>query len=82
MPGALIGKKLRVPSICDRGTGSGPSFVHSATMADAEESAESVHPWPYLSEIFAYKSKAGNSVKLICLLCAPKRKEWFAFVCC
>ena len=32
-------------------------------MSDAEESAESVHPWPYLSEIFACKSKAGNSVK-------------------
>ena len=31
-------------------------------MLDAEESAETVHPWPYLSEIFAYKSKAGNSV--------------------
>ena len=42
-------------------------------MSDAEEGTESVHPWPYLSEIFAYKSKAGNSVKLICLLCAPKR---------
>ena len=40
----------------------GPSFVHSVTMLDAGESAESVHPWHYLSEIFAYKSKAGNSV--------------------
>ena len=55
--------KIFVPrGICDRGTGSGPSFVHSATMLDAEESAETVHPWPYLSEIFVYKSKAGNSV--------------------
>ena len=61
----------------------GPSFVQTATMSDlsdAEESAESVHPWPYLSDMFAYKSKAGNSVKLICLLCAPKRKELSAFV--
>ena len=47
-------------------------------MSDAEESAESVHPWPYLSEIFAYKSKAGNRVKLICLLCAPKCIVYFA----
>ncbi len=51
-------------------------------MSDAEESAETVHPCPYLSDIFAYKSKAGNSVKLICLFCAPERKELFAFVCC
>ena len=42
-------------------------------MSDAEEGTESVHPWPYLSEIFAYKSKAGNSVKMIRLLCGPKR---------
>ena len=43
-------------------------------MSDAEEGTEFVHdPWPYLSEIFAYKSKAGNCLKLICLLCAPKR---------
>ena len=57
------------------------SFVHSATMSGAvEESAEYVHPWPYLSEMFAYKSKAGNNVKLICLLCAPKYKELSAFV--
>ena len=41
-------------------------------MSNAEESGESVHPWPYLLEIFAYKSKAGNSVKLICVLCVPK----------
>ena len=43
--------------ICDQGTGSGPSFVHSATMSNAEESAEYVHPWLYLSEIFAYRTK-------------------------
>ena len=34
-----------------RDTGSGPSFVHSATMSDAEESAESVHPWPCLARL-------------------------------
>ena len=64
-------KKIGVPRrICDRGTGSGAiSFVHSATMLDAEESAETVHPWSYLSEIFAYKSKAGNSVNCWSVCC-------------
>ena len=40
-------KKIGVPRrICDQGTGSGPSFVHSATVSNAGESAEYVHPWP------------------------------------
>ena len=47
----------------------GPSFVHSATMLDAEESAETVHPWTYLSEIFTYKSKAGSSVNYWSVCC-------------
>ena len=51
----------------------GAIFRSFSDHVGSKESAESVHPWPYISEIFAYKSNAGNSVKFICLLCAPKR---------
>ena len=39
-------------------------------MLDAEESAETVYLyWPYLSEIFVYKWKAGNSVNCWSVCC-------------
>ena len=38
------------------------------------------HPWPYLSMMFCFLSKKGNSLKMVCLLCAPANKEVSVYV--
>ena len=38
------------------------------------------HPGPYMSEMFKFLSRKGNSIKMVCLLCAPAYKEVSAYV--
>ena len=38
------------------------------------------HPWPYLSAMFHFLPRKGNSFKMVCLLCAPAYKEVSAYV--
>ena len=44
------------------------SFIHRPCQMPSKKESD-VHPGPYLLEILAYKSKAGNSIKLISLWC-------------
>jgi len=38
-----------------------------------------VHPWPYLSSLFAFCSESDNTYRFRCLLCTPKVTKCSAY---
>ena len=53
----------------------------SKTPNESEEtsSEQAIHPWPYLETFFKLKSCNGNTIKFMCLLCAPRNVECSAY---
>ena len=48
-------------------------------MTSSDSESESSHPWPYLQSLFKYIGTSGKTVRMICLLCEPKKTECCAY---
>ena len=55
-------------------------IVERKLVSGEEEQGPGQHPWPYLSAMFRFLWRKGNSIKMVCLLCAPAYKEVSAYV--
>ena len=57
------------------------SVIMESELASSEgERGPGQNPWPYVSTMFRFLSRKGNSLKIVCLLCAPAYKEVSAYV--